>query len=162
MIVSFIYASSKNGVIGKDNKLPWGRIKEDMKHFHDLTMGHHVLEGRKTKDSIGKPLPGRTEIVATRNPDYRAEGAIIVTSPEKGVTLAKEARETELFVIGGKEIFDKLLPFADRIYKTEIQIEVDGDVYEPKINEAEWKETAREERLDLNPPLINRTLERKG
>lgn len=161
MIKSHIVAYSLNRVIGKDNKLAWGEIKEDNKRFRSLSRGHYNLVGRKTYESIGTALPDRTMIVVTSKSDYKAEGSVAVDSVEKGIDYAQRRGEAELMIIGGQEIYEQTLPLTDKIYATEIQIEVDGDTFYPKINEADWQETAREERFDLNPPLIFRTLKRR-
>lgn len=161
MNISIVVAYSENRVIGKDNKLPWGRIKEDLQHFHDITVGHHNLVGRKTHESIGRVLPDRTTLIVTKNRDLKVEGAVVVASVEAGIDYAREHGETELMIIGGQEIYEQALPCADKIYATEIQKGYEGDTYFPKIDERQWQETEKEGRLDLNPPLIYRTLERR-
>src|SRR3972149_10993936 len=159
MIITLVVAYDLNRVIGKDNKLPWPRIKADMQHFHDLTIGHHNLVGRKTHESIGRVLPDRTMIIVTRNRNYKAEGCVVVSSVEEGIAYAQGRGETELMIIGGQEIYEQALPFADKMYSTEIQKEYEGDTYFPELDAA-WQETFKEEHLDLNPPLVFRTLER--
>lgn len=165
MIISLIVAYDLNRVIGKDNKLPWPRIEEDMKHFHDLTKGHHTLMGRKTHKSIGRPLEGRPNLVLSRDPNLYLPGCTVFSTYDGAAEFAEKAGENMLMVIGGEQVYRTALEStkfpANRIEATEIQIRVEGDTYLPKINEAEWAETAREERLDLNPPLVYRTLERR-
>ncbi|SCX82297.1 dihydrofolate reductase [Nitrosospira sp. Nl5] len=149
--LSLLVAMSQNRVIGKDNVLPW-RLPSDLKRFKALTMGHSIIMGRKTYESIGKPLPGRTCIIVTRRPDYEVEGAIVVGSiPEALDVCYKKTTdmETESFVIGGTEIFRQTLPLCNRLYLTEIQRDFDGDVLFPEFNYDEWRETSREKyRLD--------------
>lgn len=127
MRITLIVAAARNGVIGQGDALPW-RLPEDMKFFKATTMGHHVLMGRKTWESLPKPLPGRTNVVVTRQPEFVAAGARVVGSVEAGVELAANAAEDELFVIGGGQIYEQLLPQADRIYLTRVDADVDGDV----------------------------------
>ncbi len=126
MRITLIVAVSRNGVIGQGDALPW-RLPEDMKFFKATTMGHHVLMGRKTWESLPKPLPGRTNIVVTRQPGFVAAGASVVGSVEAGVEVAANAAEDELFVIGGGQIYSQLLPRAERIYLTRVDTDIDGD-----------------------------------
>jgi dihydrofolate reductase len=129
MIVSLIAAISENRVIGRDNALPWD-FPEDRRKFRELTMGHPVLMGRKTFEAIGKPLPGRTTVVLTRNPDWRAEGCVVYR--DLAAAIAEEGKKTdELFVCGGEEIFEAALPLVRRIYLTVIHRSCDGDTFFP-------------------------------
>ncbi|GAA4730059.1 dihydrofolate reductase [Flavisolibacter ginsenosidimutans] len=137
MLISLLVAASENNVIGKDNKLPW-HLPDDLKYFKNLTWAMPILMGRKTFDSIGKPLPGRKSIVITRNNDWGHEGVDVVHSIEAAVEKAKEYGAKEIFVIGGAEIFKTSLPNANRIYLTRIHHPFDGDVFFPVINEKEW------------------------
>ena len=146
MRISIIVAASENNVIGKDGSIPW-HIPSDLKHFKELTMGHHVIMGRKTYESIGKPLPGRINVVLTRDPSYKAEGCLVVDSMEKAVTLAREQKNTETFVIGGEEIFKLGLPYADRVYLTRVHGDFDGDAYLPKLDPLKWKQVSCEVHL---------------
>jgi dihydrofolate reductase len=142
MIVSLIVAAAKNNVIGKDNQMPW-RLPDDMKYFRDKTMGHCVIMGRKNYDSVPekfRPLPGRTNIIVTRQKDFSAPGCIVVHSIEEGLEKAKQKNESEAFIIGGGEIFRQALGMADKIYLTKIYRTFDGDVFFPSINMKEWKE----------------------
>ena len=145
MTISLIAAMAQNRVIGKNNDLPW-RLPDDMKFFMQTTKGHHVLMGRKNYDSLGekfRPLPHRTNIVVTRQKDLKAPGCIIVNSVEKGLGIAVENNEPEIFVIGGAEIYKIALPLADRIYLTEIHARIEGDTFFPEFNKREWQEVSR-------------------
>lgn len=140
--ISFVVAVSRNGVIGRNGGLPW-HISTDLKRFKAITMGKPLIMGRKTWESLPrKPLPGRPNIVITRQKNYRAEGAIIVTDAPSALAAAGQVEE--VCVIGGGEIFDMFLPQTERIYLTEVDLEVDGDTFFPPIDPALWTETARE------------------
>jgi dihydrofolate reductase len=139
MLVSLIVAMDENGGIGKNNRLPW-HLSDDLKRFKALTMGHYIIMGRMTYESIGRPLPGRTNIVITRNPDYEAEGCMVVHSLGEALEIARKRGEDEVFVTGGREIFAQALETADRIYLTCVHAEVPADVYFPKVDEEEWFE----------------------
>ena len=132
MIVSQIVAVSKNGVIGKDNRLLW-KLYDDMKLFKQITNGHFVLMGRKTYESLGKPLPNRTNIIVSKNKDYKIEheNCFVVNSINKGIQLAKEADETELFIIGGGQVYSQTLDISDRIYRTVVDVDIEGDTFFP-------------------------------
>jgi dihydrofolate reductase len=142
MTVSLIAALAKNRVIGAGNALPW-RLPEDLKHFKALTMGHPVIMGRKTFESIGKPLPGRRNIVVTRSQSFRAEGCEVVDSPDAALRAAADQAE-EVFVIGGAELYRAFLDRADCLYLTEIDRDVEGDAWFPDIDRNEWQESSRE------------------
>ncbi|MWV42295.1 dihydrofolate reductase [Paenibacillus sp. HJL G12] len=136
MSMTFIWAMGENRVIGRNNALPW-RLPRDMAFFKEQTIGKKVLMGRKTWESFGgKPLPGRTNIILTRDPDYSAPGAQIIHTIDEALKLGVEE---ELMVIGGSEIYRTLLPHADRLLVTEIEESFEGDTFFPEINEAEWK-----------------------
>ena len=139
MIISIIAAVSDNNVIGKNNKLPW-HLPEDLKRFKEVTSGHTVIMGRKTYESIGRPLPNRVNIVITRNKDFKPKGVKVVHSIEEALSLASEAGETETFIIGGAEIYKQALPLANKIYLTRINKNYKGDAYFPELGK-EWKET---------------------
>ena len=124
MTVSIIVAMAENGVIGRDMDLPW-HISADLKRFKALTMGHHIVMGRKTFESIGRLLPGRTTVIVTRQPDYQVDGAVIVNS--LGAAQAAATDDSELFIIGGGQIYEIALPLADRLHVTRVHTEVDGD-----------------------------------
>ncbi|MCJ8012515.1 dihydrofolate reductase [Paenibacillus sp. KQZ6P-2] len=136
MSMTFIWAMGESRVIGRDNKLPW-RLPRDMAFFKEQTMGKKVLMGRKTWESFGgKPLPGRTNIILTRDHEYTAPGAQIIHTIDEALELGIEE---ELMVIGGSEIYRVLLPYADCLLVTEIDESFEGDTFFPEINESEWK-----------------------
>ena len=140
--IALVVAVSRNGVIGRDGGLPW-HISSDLKRFKAITMGKPVIMGRKTWESLPKrPLPGRQNIVITRQPHYAAEGAVVVADIESALRAAGDV--DEIAVIGGGEIYATVFPRADRIYLTEVALDVDGDTSFPAINPAEWQEVARE------------------
>jgi len=145
--LAIIVAVAENGVIGRDNALPW-KLPEDMRHFKRVTMGKPIIMGRKTFESIGQPLPGRTNIVITHNPAFRAEGVKVVSSVEEALQLAQHTASVdgveEAVVIGGSEIYRIALPLADRLYITEVHASVEGDAVLPRIHWDEWRETSRE------------------
>ena len=129
----------RNRGIGIDNKLPW-RLPADLKRFRELTMGHHIIVGRKTYESIGRPLPGRRMIIVTHNPNYRTEGCDVAHSIEDAIGLALERGESEVFICGGSEVYARSLPLAGRIYLTLVDTEVSADTFFPEWDEQEWKE----------------------
>jgi dihydrofolate reductase len=141
MTLSIIVAMASNRTIGINNTLPW-RIPEDLKRFKALTMGHHIIMGRKTFDSIGKPLPGRTTVIVTRSRDLKVEGCLIAHSLEEAI--AAGAGDKEIFVVGGAELYAQAMPLADKLYLTEIQQNVKGDAYFPEFARDEWIEVSRE------------------
>ncbi|SJZ67093.1 dihydrofolate reductase [Eubacterium coprostanoligenes] len=137
MAISMIAAVGKNLELGKDNDLIW-HFKEDMKFFKETTMGHPVIMGRKTFESLPKALPGRKNIVISANPEYKADGAEVVTSVEEAIKLA-ETENTDAFVIGGGRIYNEFLPYADNLYLTEINAESpDADTYFPDFNKSDY------------------------
>ena len=136
MLISIVVAASTNNVIGKNGQLPW-RLPDDLKYFRAITMGKPIVMGRLTWESIGRPLPGRQNIVITRNPDYVAEGCDVVTSPAAALGVAGEA--AEVMIIGGGRIYELFLPQARRLYLTRVQVDVDGDTYFPAISEDDWR-----------------------
>jgi dihydrofolate reductase len=147
---SILVAMAKNRAIGKNNALPW-RLSPDLKRFKQLTMGHHIVMGRKTYESIGRLLPGRTSVIVTRQPDYRVLGAIVVGSIAEALKVCGEGKEMnqESFIIGGAEIYQQALGLCQRMYVTEIQQEFDGDALFPEFDPQEWREISREKhRLD--------------
>ncbi len=149
MIVSIIAAVAENGTIGRDGDLPW-RLSSDLRRFKEITMGKPVVMGRKTWDSIGQPLPGRANIVVTRNAAFVAEGADVATDIDGALEVARrraaEAGVDEIFVIGGAALYEAALASADRLYLTEVRAEVGGDTHFPDVDAAQWREIAREER----------------
>lgn len=139
---------AKNRTIGIDNTLPW-RCSEDLKHFKALTMGHHMIMGRKTFDSIGKPLPGRTTVVVTRNRELQIEGCIVAHSLEEAIAAC--TGDEEIFIVGGAELYAQALPLTDTLYITEIQMDVHGDAHFPEFDRSEWAEASREQRSQETP-----------
>ena len=149
-VVSLVYAISRNGVIGRDGGLPW-KVSADLKNFKAVTMGKPVIMGRKTWDSLPrKPLPGRANIVVSRNAAFRAEGATVVTSAQAALERAMENDPEEICVIGGAEIFRQMLPLSSRIYLTVIEADVEGDVSMPPLSSNDWRQT-RSEHHDSAP-----------
>jgi dihydrofolate reductase len=142
MIISFVVAMGKNKVIGKNNSLPWN-MPADMKHFKDLTMGKPIIMGRKTFESIGKALPNRTNIIITRDPEYKAEDCVVVHSVDQAIGAAGNAEE--VMVIGGSQIYKEFLPKVNRMYLTIVEADFEGDVSFPEYDIKEWKEVAYEE-----------------
>jgi dihydrofolate reductase len=134
-LISLIVAMAQNGVIGRDNALPW-RLPEDLKRFKEFTLGKPILMGRRTFEAIGRPLPGRANLVLTRDRDWRAPGVIPVHSVEEALLQTRTC--DELVVIGGAEIYRLLLPLARRIYLTHVHADVPGDTYFPAFDPAQW------------------------
>ena len=141
MRIALIAAMAENRVIGRENRLPW-RLPADLRRFKSLTMGKPVIMGRKTYESIGKPLPGRSNIVVTRDPDYRAQGCRVVHSLEQALEAA--AGHDEVMVIGGAELYRQTLERAERTYLTMVKAELDGDALFPQIETRHWRELERE------------------
>ncbi len=139
--VSLLVAVARNGVIGRNNALPW-HLPDDLKRFKALTMGHAIVMGRKTYESIGKALPGRDNIVVSRQTGYVAAGCRVVRSMEAALAAADGAGP--IYVIGGAEIFALALPLATRLDVTEIDADVEGDVLFPEYDRGEWREVSRE------------------
>ncbi|MFZ2161105.1 MAG: dihydrofolate reductase, partial [Sideroxyarcus sp.] len=146
--LSLIVAMAKNRTIGVNNTLPW-RCPEDLKHFKALTMGHHMIMGRKTFDSIGKPLPGRTTVVVTRNADLEIAGCVIAHSLNEAIAVC--AGDEEIFIVGGAELYRQAVPVVDTLYITEIQQDVEGDAHFPEFDKNIWREISREVRLQDTP-----------
>ena len=145
--VYLVAAVAENGVIGADGKLPW-HLPEDLQHFKRVTLGHPVIMGRKTWESIGRPLPNRENIVVSRSSEFRAEGARIAPSFEDALALCPAGKP--VFVIGGNEVFRAALPHATDLVLTQIHRSYEGDVYFPAFNPADWRETRREEHISAN------------
>ena len=139
--LTLIVAYSDNRAIGRDNALPW-RLPGDLAHFKRSTLGHPIIMGRKTWDSLGRPLPGRANIVVSRNPDFAPEGAIVVASLEAAAQACGDVAEA--FVIGGAQIYAQALPLARRVLATEVHARVEGDAFFPLLPAFQWKESARE------------------
>lgn len=156
MKLSLMVAVAENGVIGRGNKLPW-HLPNDLKYFKSVTWGKPVIMGRKTWESLGRPLPGRTNIVISRQPDYAPVGARVVPTLDDAVTLAESIAlidgVDEAVVIGGAEIYALALPRCDRLYLTEVHADVDGDAHFPAWERTHWREVKRERfaATDANP-----------
>jgi len=157
MTLSIIVALSENNVVGINNQLPW-HLSADLKRVKALTMGHHLIMGRKTFESIGKPLPGRTNVIITRNKNFKAEGCVVVSSLNEALEKSKD--DSEAFIFGGGEIFREALPKVTKIYMTRIHRNIDGDTRFPDLVTKEWKEISRQdfkadEKNDYDYSFIN-------
>lgn len=144
MRISFIVAKSDNNVIGIDNKLPW-HLKDDLQNFKKLTMGHHILMGRKTFESIGKVLPGRVSLVISSESRPASDNALWFSSIFRAIKHAERNGETELFIIGGEKIFKYALSLVDRIYLTEVKGDIKGDTYFPQLSLKNWKKVSEQQ-----------------
>ncbi|GAA0543071.1 type 3 dihydrofolate reductase [Chitinophaga japonensis] len=145
MIVSIIVAASENNVIGRDNQLPW-HLPADLKYFKQTTLGKPIIMGRKTFESLGKPLPGRPNIVVTRQPGYARDGIIVTPSLRAAITAAGTFGTEEIFVTGGAEIFKQAIPLlVQRIYLTRIHAVVEGDTFFPVFDKVQWELVSSEE-----------------
>ncbi|MDX1734942.1 MAG: dihydrofolate reductase [Halioglobus sp.] len=156
LTLAIIVAVADNGVIGRGDALPW-HLPDDLQYFKSVTMGKPIVMGRKTFESIGRPLPGRTNIVISRDPAYRPHGATAVTSLPDALSLAEDVAlidgVEEALVIGGAEIYALALPLAGRLYVTEVHASVEGDVVFPQVDWGRWREVSRQRRdaVDPNP-----------
>lgn len=148
MTVNIIVAYNQKHVIGKDGDMPW-HLPADLAHFKKTTMGCPIVMGRKTRESLGRPLPGRLNIAVTRDASYQADGTKIVYSLSDALAMARAAHET-VFVIGGGDIYRQSLAIADRVYATEIHNDVEGDTHFPVLDKHEWKEVSREPQPEQN------------
>ena len=145
-MLSIIVAVAENGVMGSNNQLPW-RLPDDLKHFKALSLGKPIVMGRKTFDSIGRPLPGRLNIVISRQPGLEIPGCRVVTSIDEAIAAAQPAPgmpATEIVIVGGAEIYRQVLPQVQIIHLTRVHADVPGDVVFPKLREGEWREVAKE------------------
>lgn len=140
-MISIIVAIARHGAIGKDNALLW-HISDDLKRFKRITSGHPVVMGRKTYESLGRPLPNRTNVVITRNTNFRAEGCTVVHSMAEAVSLFPSTEE--VFVIGGAQIYTEALDIADKFYLTKVEAQYDADTFFPKWDPAQWREISCE------------------
>lgn len=140
-MISMIVAVADHGVIGQQNALPW-RLSGDLKRFKVMTMGKPIIMGRKTFDSIGKPLPGRTNIVITRQPNLQLPGCVVVGSLEQALT---SVQAEEHMIIGGAEIYRQALPMAHRVYLTRVHANISGDAFFPVLESSQWHEVSRED-----------------
>ncbi|MBP6057379.1 MAG: dihydrofolate reductase [Nitrosomonas sp.] len=143
--LSILVAMARNRVIGQDNKLPW-HLPADLKHFKSLTMGKTIVMGRKTYESIGRPLPGRTNIIITQQRNFEVPGATVIHSIEDALLVCEQANATngECFIIGGEGLYRQTIAICQRMYVTEIQRDFEGDTIFPKYDPGEWEETQRE------------------
>jgi dihydrofolate reductase len=141
--ITLVAALDRRRVIGDGPRIPW-RLPDDQRAFKRLTTGHCLVMGRATFESIGRPLPDRTSIVLTRNPDWSAEGVLVARDLDQALALARERGETECFVVGGAAVYAAALPLADRMVLTRVEGSVDGDVFFPDVDFAGWKLVARE------------------
>ncbi|MGE8678922.1 MAG: dihydrofolate reductase [Achromobacter marplatensis] len=139
--LTLIVAYSINRVIGRDNTMPW-KLPGDLAHFKRATLGHSIIMGRKTWDSLGRVLPGRRNIVISRNPDFNVEGVVVAPSLQAAIDACSDGKEA--FVIGGEQIYTQVLPLAHRVLATELSKTVEGDAFFPVLPASQWKETARE------------------
>ena len=142
--IAIIAAVARNGVIGHRNRMPW-HLPEDLKRFRQLTLGHAVIMGRRTFESIGRPLAGRDNIVITRSPDWTRSGCHTAPSLEAALAAVREPQDA--FVIGGAQIYALALPIASRLYMTEIECEFEGDAFFPEFDRSRWREASRESRV---------------
>lgn len=143
-MVSAIVAVAENGVIGRDNDIPW-RLSDDLKYFKRTTLDHHIIMGRNNFFSIGRPLPKRTNIIITRNLFYAIDGCLIAHSVEEALGIAFDNGEEEAFIIGGAMIYELSMPYWDRLYLTRVHAKVEGDVFFPELNMDEWTLVASED-----------------
>jgi len=150
--LSLIVAMAQNRTIGVNNTLPW-QCPEDLKHFKALTMGHHLIMGRKTFDSIGKPLPGRTTVVVTRDRNLKLEGCLVAHSLPDAIAACGD--DPEIFIVGGADIYAQSLHLANTLYTTEIQQEVAGDAHFPPFDHDTWQEISREMRSQTAPQPLD-------
>tara|TARA_B110000503_G_scaffold26584_1_gene41929 strand:+ start:1550 stop:2053 length:504 start_codon:yes stop_codon:yes gene_type:complete len=154
MTIALIVAASENNVIGRNNQLPW-YLPGDLRYFKAMTLGKPVIMGRKTFESIGKPLPGRDNIVITRQKDYPAEGIKLVSSLDEAIILGESINlingGDEVMVIGGAQIYAEALELADRVYLTRVHDHVEGDAYFPALETSSWHESGREDILAKEP-----------
>jgi dihydrofolate reductase len=157
--ISMIVARSRNLVIGKENKIPW-KISADLQFFKKVTMGYPIIMGRKTWESIGRPLPGRRNIVVSRNTSYSAVGAELVSSLEQALDSLKEFNR--VFVIGGEQLFNQAFPLADELFITEIELQVEGDTYFEIPDPSDWQEIDRVQEKEGEIEFAYVTLRRKA
>jgi dihydrofolate reductase len=143
VILSMLVAMDERRGIGKQGRLPW-RLSTDLQRFRRLTMGHHIVVGRKTFESIGKPLAGRRMIIVTRDPDYKVAGCFTVHSIPDALELARDQGETELFICGGAEVYARTLALAERLYLTEVHADCNADTFFPEFSRDDWIEQSIE------------------
>ena len=156
--LAIVVAVSKNGYIGKDGGLPW-HLPEDLKHFRRLTLGHTIIMGRKTYDSIGRPLPGRKTVVVSRNPELRIDGCAVARSLDEAIEIARRS-DPEPRIVGGESLYRESLPRATRIYLTDVQRDVEGDARFVELDAEAWREA--ESRPGESRDVVFRTLDRRN
>ncbi len=147
--ITLLVACADDGVIGRDNALPW-HLPEDLAHFRQTTLGHVIVMGRRTFESIGRPLPGRHTIVLTRDPTWRSEGCDAAPDLDRAIAMAAAAGRGEIFVVGGAEVYREALPRAARVLMTRIALRVAGDTFFPTLGEREWTIASRQEHVAAN------------
>ncbi|PSR54220.1 dihydrofolate reductase [Adhaeribacter arboris] len=150
-MIASIFAMSENRVIGYHNQLPW-HLPADLKYFKSVTTGHPIIMGRKTFESIGKPLPQRTSVIITRQPDYSQPGCLVVNNVAAAIETAQKINN-DIFIIGGAEILQQALPYIDTMFLTLIHEKFTGDTFYPEINSADWQEVSRQ---DFEPDEKNK------
>lgn len=146
MKISCIVATAKNNVIGKDNQIPW-HLPADLKYFKKTTTGHHILMGRNCFESIGRALPKRTNVIITRDMFYAVSNCLIAHSVGEALSIAEANGEEEVFIIGGGQIYEQTIDLWDKLYLTEVDLEVEGDVFFPQIDMSEWKLSKKQDCL---------------
>ena len=160
MKISIIVAVSKNNVIGNKGKLLW-HLDGDLPRFKEITMGHHILMGQKTFESIGRVLPGRNNLILSFDKNYKVPEAFVFQNPDEAIKFAEDNGEKELMIIGGGMIYKYFLPLASKIFLTRVLKDYEGDVKFPEINLKDWKEISSEPHLQSDPPFEYKVLERK-
>ena len=158
MPIALIVAMSENNVIGKDNKMPW-HLPDELRYFKSITIGKPIIMGRKTFQSIGKPLPERTNIVITTNSDFNHTGIVTVPALEQALAFGQEcvsnSDQDEIMVIGGAYTYQQALPLATRVYLTRIHRHIEGDTFFPTLSNHQWRETSRQDKeVDANNPIV--------
>jgi len=162
MTISAIVAVAKNDVIGKDNQIPW-HLRDDLKFFKRTTLNHHIIMGRKSFESIGRPLPKRTNVIITRDPFYLASGCLIVHSLQEALDLARDNGEEEAFIIGGAQIYELAMPLLHKLYYTEVNALPEGDVHFPDLDLNQWtltRERKREADMDNDYDFVFKEYEK--
>ena len=144
--ITLLVACADDDVIGRDNALPW-HLPDDLRHFRQTTLGHVIVMGRRTFDSIGRPLPGRNVIVLTRDPAWLHEGCATAPGLDRALAMAAAAGRGEIFVVGGAQVYQEALPRADRVLMTRIDLRVAGDAFFPALSESEWQVASRQEHV---------------
>jgi len=147
MKISLVVAMSKNRVIGKDGDIPW-KLSDDQKNFRKITMDHPIIMGRKTHESIGRPLDGRLNIILTRDQNYKAQDCTVVHTLDEAIKTSGDVEE--VFIIGGEAIYEMCLPQTDRIYLSKVQVNIDGDTFFPELDMNDWTIIQQESHLETD------------